>query len=67
MQNFQYIFETRKRSFISAFSICMTLPLSSPKFLAILVFFKVPLSFLCVNVFSQNNEDTEAATCKCST
>ena len=27
MQNFQNIFETRKRSFITAFSICMTLPL----------------------------------------
>ena len=24
MRNFQYTFETRKRSFISAFSICMT-------------------------------------------
>ena len=29
MRNFQDTFETRKRSFISAFSICMTLPLSS--------------------------------------
>ena len=67
MQNFQYIFETRKRSFISAFSVCITLPLTSPKFLAILVIFKVPLSILYVNLFSQNNEDTEAATCKCST
>ena len=28
MQNFQDAFETRKRSFISAFSICMTVPLS---------------------------------------
>ena len=27
MQNFQDIFKTRKRSFISAFSICMTVPL----------------------------------------
>ena len=27
MQNFQDTFETRKRSFISAFSICMTVPL----------------------------------------
>ena len=27
MRNFQDIFETRKRSFISAFSICMTVPL----------------------------------------
>ena len=28
MQNFQNPFETRKRSFISAFSICMTVPLN---------------------------------------
>ena len=28
MQNFQDTFETHKRSFISAFSICMTVPLS---------------------------------------
>ena len=28
MQNFQNTFETRKRSFISAFSICMTVPLN---------------------------------------
>ena len=28
MRNFQDIFETRKRSFITAFSICMTVPLS---------------------------------------
>ena len=27
MQNFQDSFETHKRSFISAFSICMTVPL----------------------------------------
>ena len=27
MQNFQDTFEPRKRSFISAFSICMTVPL----------------------------------------
>ena len=29
MQNFQDVFETRKRSFINAFSICMTVPLKS--------------------------------------
>ena len=28
MQNFQDIFETHKRSFISDFSICMTVPLT---------------------------------------
>ena len=27
MRNFQDTFKTRKRSFISAFSICMTVPL----------------------------------------
>ena len=30
MQNFQDTFETRKRSFICAFSICMTVPLRKP-------------------------------------
>ena len=29
MRNFHGIFETRKQSFISTFSICMTVPLSS--------------------------------------
>ena len=29
MRNFQDTFEMRKRSFISAFSICMTVPLIS--------------------------------------
>ena len=29
MRNFQDNFETRKRSYISAFSICMTVPLSN--------------------------------------
>ena len=29
MQNFQDIFETRRRSFISIFSICMNVPLKS--------------------------------------
>ena len=29
MRNFQDTFETRKRSFISAFSICMPIPLNS--------------------------------------
>ena len=29
MRNFQDVFETRKRSFITAFSICMTVPLIS--------------------------------------
>ena len=31
MQNFEDTFETRKRSFLSAFLICMTVPLKSPK------------------------------------
>ena len=30
MQNFHDTFETRKQSFISAFSICMTAPLGLP-------------------------------------
>ena len=30
MLHFQDTFETRKRSFISAFSVCMTVPLSIP-------------------------------------
>ena len=29
MSNFQDTFETRKRPFVSAFSFCMTVPLSS--------------------------------------
>ena len=33
MRNFQDTFETRKRSFISAFSICMTVPLRKDKVL----------------------------------
>ena len=32
MRNFQDIFETRKRSFISAFSICMNVPLKQCQF-----------------------------------
>ena len=32
MRNFQDTFETRKRSFISAFSICMAVPLSYREF-----------------------------------
>ena len=31
MQNFQDTFQTRKQSFISAFSICMTVPLTFSK------------------------------------
>ena len=41
MQNFQDTFETRKRSFISVFSICMTVPLS---------FYGTPFSFLQITV-----------------
>ena len=33
MRNFEDNFETRKRSFISAFSICMTVPLNKILFL----------------------------------
>ena len=33
MENFQDTFETRKQSFISAFSICMSVPLKSKRFL----------------------------------
>ena len=35
MQNFQYTFETRKRSFISTFLICMTVPLKDLIFFAV--------------------------------
>ena len=31
MLNFQYTFETRKRSFIRAFSICITVPLKETR------------------------------------
>ena len=30
MRNFQDTFETRKRSYISAFPVCMTVPLKHP-------------------------------------
>ena len=30
MQNFKDTFETRKRSFITAFAVCMTVPLRTP-------------------------------------
>ena len=56
-----------KQTFISAFSIYMTVGLSSPKFLILLVTFTVHLSFSCGNILDQNNEDTEAATSKYST
>ena len=52
MRNFQDTFETRKRSFISTFSICMTVPLKkvSAKLLSDLVIFSmfscdIPLDF----------------------
>ena len=34
MRNFQNTFETRKRSFISVFTICMTVPLIKSRYLA---------------------------------
>ena len=70
MQNFQDTIETRKRSFISAFSVCMTVPLSR---IHIWVFFYIrpcvepnvhPHPFLFIfSVFassspSQNNKDS---------
>ena len=55
MLNFQDTFETRKRSFISAFSICMTVPLvqkpnseTIPEFLS-QAYEKQPLQVLCKN------------------
>ena len=40
MQNFQDGFEIRKRSFISAFSICMTVPLIQVSFHTIILMTK---------------------------
>ena len=37
MLNFQDTFKTRKRSFISAFSICMTVPLNKGRVLVVVV------------------------------
>ena len=51
MRNFQDTFETRKRLFISAFSICMTVPLSF-KFIAemvLVIFFEIE----CMKKFSK--------------
>ena len=44
MRNFQDTFETRKRSCISAFSVCMTVPLN------IECFTSVHLAVLCVEI-----------------
>ena len=38
MRNFQSTFETPKRSFISAFSFCMTVPLKTPLFVLFIKF-----------------------------
>ena len=51
MRNFQDSFETRKRSFISAFSICMTVPLSkNPKILFEQITLK--LNLLWIDLFA---------------
>ena len=41
MRNFQDTFETHKRSFISAFSICMTVPLENP----FVIIYQVEISY----------------------
>ena len=49
MRNFQGTSETLKRSFISAFSICMTVPLKS-KLFEIQKIYSKTCSTSCVNV-----------------
>ena len=51
MQNFQDSFETRKRSFISAFSICMTIALSFPN----IVLARDILKNYCPKMFYSND------------
>ena len=56
MQNFQDILETRQRSFISAFSICMTVPLKeSLVFRARLVVRSFSLRLKIITVCSELN------------
>ena len=49
MRNFQNTFETRKRSFVSAFSICMTVPLT---------FFNCTISFESYSTFLRLRNQT---------
>ena len=46
MRNFQDTFKTRKRSFISVFSICMTVPLRIPNVFVPNAYFLYPLKTL---------------------
>ena len=52
MRSFQDTFETRKQSFISAFSICMTVTFS------ILIFYLISLNLLVLNLHILNGINT---------
>ena len=50
MQNFQDTFETRKQSFISVFSICMTVPLINIENMQILILMRIKINNQSTNV-----------------
>ena len=52
MRNFQNTFETRKRSFINVFSICMTVPLSIIRLQKVIVFPRKKKSFESTSNFA---------------
>ena len=64
MRNFQDTFEPRKRSFISAFSICMGVPLIKVNHLiyCILINFNISLRINCCDIFHYFCEDKTAKT-----
>ena len=49
MQNFQDTFKTRNRSFIGAFSICMTVPLTFVILLFVLIKLSLAVAFMLRN------------------
>ena len=54
MSNFQDTFETRKRSFISAFSVCVTVPLSMNNYVT-RMFNETGLTSLNLSIFIVND------------
>ena len=50
MRNFQDTFETRKQSFISVFSICMTVPLINIENMQILILMQIKINNQSTNV-----------------
>ena len=50
MRNFQDTFETREQSFISVFSICMTVPLSNIENMQTLILMRIKINNQSTNV-----------------